>query len=67
MDIDKLMKLDLSYPGISFGYHSWSLGIYIESLEDFISHAADQYRLRAKRELPYLPISLRHRLPLELV
>ena len=51
MDLDKLMKLDLSYPGISFGYHSWSLGVYIESLEDFISHAGDQYRLRAQMEL----------------
>ena len=29
MDFNKLMKLDLSYPGVSFGYHSWSLGIYL--------------------------------------
>lgn len=53
MDLDKLMKLDLSYPGISFGYRSWSLGAYIESMEDFISHASDQYRHQAKRELGF--------------
>ena len=51
MDIDKLMKLDLSYPGISFGYHSWSLGIYLQILEDFISSAGDQYRVRARKDL----------------
>ena len=31
VDLEKLMKLDLSYPGISFGYYSWSLGIYLDS------------------------------------
>ena len=51
MKLDRLMKLDLSYPGISFGHHSWSLGAYIESLEEYISQAGDQYRVRAKREL----------------
>lgn len=51
MDLEKLMKLDLSYPGISFGYHSWSLGIYLETLEDFISHAGNEYRRRAREKL----------------
>ena len=51
MDLEKLMKLDLSYPGISFSYHSWSLGIYLETLEGFISHAANEYRRRAQTKL----------------
>ena len=51
MDLEKLMKLDLSYPGISFGYYSWGLGIYLETLEDFISHAANEYRRRARKKL----------------
>lgn len=45
------MKLDLSYPGISFGYYSWSLGIYLDTLEDFISHAANEYRRKARAKL----------------
>ena len=51
MNLDKLMNLDLSFSGISFGYHSWSLGVYLEMLEDLISNAADQYRVRAREEL----------------
>ena len=51
MDFDKLMKLDLSYPGISFGYRSWSLGIYLETLNDFTRNAGDQYRLKARQHL----------------
>ena len=51
MDLDKLLRLDISYPGISFGYHSWALGVYLESLEEFIGYAGEQYRLRAKRAL----------------
>ena len=51
MELNKLMKLGLSYPGVSFGYHSWSLGIYLETLEQSIMHAGDQYRVRARRAL----------------
>ena len=45
------MNLDMSYPGISFGYHSWALGAYLDSLEKFIGIAKDQYRTRAMHEL----------------
>ena len=51
IDLEKLMKLDMSYPGISFGYHSWALGAYLDSLENFIAIAKEQYRTRAKHEL----------------
>jgi hypothetical protein len=51
IDLEKLMKLDMSYPGISFGYHSWALGVYLDSLENFIGIAKEQYRTRAKHEL----------------
>jgi len=51
IDLNKILNLDLSYPGISFGYESWALGSYLKVLDDQISHACDQYRLRAEREL----------------
>lgn len=51
IDLEKILKLDMSYPGISFGYHSWALGAYLDSLENFIGVAKEQYRIRAKHEL----------------
>lgn len=51
VDLEKLMKLDMGYPGISFGYHSWALGAYLDSLENFIGIAKEQYRIRATHEL----------------
>ena len=51
LDFEQLLNVDLSYPGISFGYESWALDNYLKVLEDQISHAKDQYRLRAEREL----------------
>jgi hypothetical protein len=51
VDLDKMMKLDLSYPGISFGYESSALDAYLKVLDEHVSFAQDQYRLRAKREL----------------
>lgn len=51
MNLEKFLETDLTYPGISFGYHSWSLRIYLENLEEFIAHTGDQYRLRAARAL----------------
>jgi hypothetical protein len=51
LDLEKILNVDLSYPGISFGYESWALDSYLKVLEDQISHARDQYRLRAEREL----------------
>jgi hypothetical protein len=51
LDFKQLLNLDLSYPGISFGYESWALDSYLQVLEHQISHARDQYRLRAEREL----------------
>lgn len=50
-DLEKLLRLDMGYPGLSFGYHSWALGAYLDSLENFISLAQEQYRVRAKRSL----------------
>lgn len=51
MDIEKLMRLDLSFPGISFGYESWALDTYLKVLNDHLEFAQEQYRLRAKQEL----------------
>ena len=47
----QFLILDISFHGISFGYESWALEIYLNVLEEQISHARDQYRLRAEREL----------------
>lgn len=51
LSFDQLLNIDLGYPGISFGYESWALESYLEVLEEQISHAQTQYRLRAEREL----------------
>ncbi|MFZ5556332.1 MAG: hypothetical protein ACOZDY_06350 [Pseudomonadota bacterium] len=51
IDLEKLMNLDLSYPGFSFGYESWALDSYLKVLDDHLAFAQDQYRLRARREL----------------
>jgi hypothetical protein len=48
---EQLLNLDLDFPGISFGYESWALESYLNVLEEQISHAQAQYRLRAEREL----------------
>lgn len=50
-DPDKFLNLDLSFPGFSFGYESWAIDTYIRVLQDNVSFAKDQYRLRARREL----------------
>lgn len=60
LDIEKFLNIDLSYPGISFGYESWALESYLKVLEDQISHARDQYRLRAERELERAKNKLDH-------
>lgn len=51
MDPEKLLKLDLSYPGISYGYHSWALELYLESIESFVAQASDQYRKQGELRL----------------
>jgi hypothetical protein len=48
---EQFLNLDISFPGISFGYESWALDSYLTVLEDQIEHARAQYRLRAEREL----------------
>ena len=48
---EQLLNLDLSFPGISFGYESWALESYLNVLEEQIAHARAQYRMRAQREL----------------
>ncbi|HEY3487401.1 MAG TPA: hypothetical protein VGL10_04995 [Gammaproteobacteria bacterium] len=50
-DLRNIIKIDLSYPGISFGYESWALDVYLNILEDHLSFAQEQYRIRAEREL----------------
>lgn len=51
IDLEELMRLDLAYPWLSSGYDSWALVVYLETLEEFIGLAQEQFRLRAKREL----------------
>lgn len=51
LSMEQLMKIDLSYPGITFGYESWALESYLNVLEEQILHAQEQYRLRSEREL----------------
>lgn len=51
LSFDQLLNIDLGFPGISFGYESWALESYLAVLDEQISHAQAQYRLRAEREL----------------
>lgn len=48
---EQFFNSNIAFPGISFGYESWALESYLKVLEDQISHARAQYRLRAEREL----------------
>ena len=57
---EQFLNLDLSFPGISFGYESWALDSYLKVLEDQIEHARAQYRLRAGRELERQKADLEH-------
>lgn len=57
---EQILNLDLSFPGISFGYESWALDSYLKVLEDQIEHARAQYRLRAERELEKQKAGLEH-------
>jgi len=56
----QFMDLDISFPGISFGYESWALDSYLKVLEEQIEHARAQYRLRAERELAKQKTELEH-------
>lgn len=49
--LPNILDVDLSFPGISFGYESWALETYLKVLNDHLSVAQDQYRVRANREL----------------
>lgn len=51
LTLGNILNLDLSFPGISFGYESWALESYLNVLEDQISYAQAQYRLREERAL----------------
>lgn len=57
---EQFLNLDISFPGISFGYESWALESYLKVLEDQIAHARAQYRLRAERELEAQRKELEH-------
>ena len=57
---EQFLNLDISFPGISFGYESWALESYLNVLENQILHARDQYRLRAERELENQKAELEH-------
>ncbi|MFA6314331.1 MAG: hypothetical protein WC681_22855 [Sterolibacterium sp.] len=60
LSIDQLLNIDLGFPGISFGYESWALESYLAVLDEQISHAQAQYRLRAERELEKVKDNLDH-------
>ena len=49
MELPKLSRIDLSYPGISYHHFSRGLQVYLENLEEFIMHAGGQYQLRSQR------------------
>ena len=49
MELPKLSRIDLSYPGISYHHFSRGLQVYLENLEEFIIHAGAQYQLRSQR------------------
>jgi len=49
--LPNILEIDISFPGFSFGYESWALETYLKVLNDHLSVAQDQYRLRANREL----------------
>ena len=51
IDLEKIKRMDMSYPGFSFGYESWALNTYLDVLEEHIGFASEQYSLRAIREL----------------
>ena len=57
---EQFLDLDISFPGISFGYESWALESYLKVLDDQIEHARAQYRLRAERELEASKKDLEH-------
>lgn len=57
---EQFLDLDISFPGISFGYESWALKSYLMVLEEQIDHAGAQYRLRAERELEIKKEELEH-------
>ena len=57
---EQFLDLDISFPGISFGYESWALESYLNVLEDQIDHARAQYRLRAERALEIQKKELEH-------
>ena len=59
-DIEKFLRIDISYPGISFGYESWALESYLKVLDESVSFAREQYRLRAKRDLDKREAELVH-------
>ncbi len=60
LSFDQLRDFDLDFPGISFGYESWALASYLAVLDEQISHAQAQYRLRAERELEKKKDNLDH-------
>lgn len=60
LNSDQFHNLDLSFPGISFGYESWALQSYLNVLEEQIEHARAQYRLRAEHELGKQKRDLEH-------
>ncbi len=60
LSTEQLLDLDLDFPGISFGYEWWALKSYLNVLEEQISHAQAQYRLRAEPELEKEKDKLEH-------
>lgn len=48
---DKLLNLDLDFPGIDIGYELWAVRAYIDALEQHLPHVQDQTRLRSEAQL----------------
>ena len=38
VDLKRLLSIDLSYPGISFGYESWALESHALAVQDAYAH-----------------------------
>jgi len=58
IDLEHFLRLDLNFPGITFEYESRALDVYLRVLEEQVSHAQAQYRLRAERRLEKMKPSL---------
>lgn len=50
-ELDRLLSVDLGYPGFEASYELWALETYLDSMERHLPFAQDQYRLRGRQDL----------------